>query len=34
MSCAHTQDDLDRTLAIVEDAFTALEKSPDGQGGG
>jgi len=33
MSCAHTQDDLDRTLAIVEDAFTALEKSPKGQGG-
>jgi len=33
MSCAHTQDDLDHTLAIVEDAFTALEKSPEGQGG-
>jgi glutamate-1-semialdehyde 2,1-aminomutase len=26
MSCAHTQEDLDRTLAIAEDAFAALEK--------
>ncbi len=33
MSCAHTQDDLDRTLAIADDAFTALENSPEGQGG-
>ena len=33
MSCAHTQEDLDRTLAIAEDAFAALEKSPEGQGG-
>ena len=33
MSCAHTQEDLDRTLAIVDDAFAALEKSPEGQGG-
>jgi glutamate-1-semialdehyde 2,1-aminomutase len=32
MSCAHTQEDLDRTLAIAEDAFVALEKSPEGQG--
>ncbi len=33
MSCAHTQEDLDRTLAIADDAFAALEKSPEGQGG-
>jgi glutamate-1-semialdehyde 2,1-aminomutase len=33
MSCAHTQEDLDRTLAIAEDAFAALENSPAGQGG-
>lgn len=26
MSCAHTEDDLERTLAIVDDAFTALEQ--------
>jgi hypothetical protein len=32
MSCAHTQDDLERTLAIAEDAFAALETSPEGQG--
>jgi len=33
MSCAHAQEDLDRTLAIVDDAFAALEQSPEGQGG-
>ncbi len=33
MSCAHTQEDLDRSLEIVDDAFAALEKSPEGQGG-
>ncbi len=33
MSCAHTQEDLDHTLAIVDDAFAALAKSPEGQGG-
>jgi len=32
MSCAHTQGDLERTLAIAEDAFAALEKGPEGQG--
>ena len=33
MSCAHTQEDHERTLAIVDDAFAALAKSPEGQGG-
>jgi glutamate-1-semialdehyde 2,1-aminomutase len=33
MSCAHTQDDLERTLAIVDDAFAAVADSPEGQGG-
>ena len=33
MSCAHTRKDLERTLAIVDDAFAALEMSPEGQGG-
>ena len=33
MSCAHTDDDLARTLAIADEAFTALEHSPEGQGG-
>jgi glutamate-1-semialdehyde 2,1-aminomutase len=32
MSCAHTQDDLERTLAIAEAAFAAVETSPEGQG--
>ena len=32
MSCAHTQEDLERTLAIADDAFAALEQSPEGQG--
>jgi glutamate-1-semialdehyde 2,1-aminomutase len=27
MSCAHTEEDLERTLAIADDAFTALEGS-------
>jgi len=27
MSCAHTSEDLERTLAIVDDAFTALDKT-------
>ena len=33
MSCAHTDDELDRTLAIADEAFTAVESSPEGQGG-
>ena len=34
LSTARTrEEDLERTLAIVDDAFTALEKSPEGQGG-
>ncbi len=30
MSCAHTEDDLERTLAIVDDAFAALEQGAGG----
>jgi len=32
-SCAHTREDLERTLAIADDAFAAVEKTPEGQGG-